>query len=58
MDPHLPAQLAQRLAPSLCRRVGATPAAFVEEASRETVHEGGQRMHGGLPVFVYSFPIR
>jgi len=39
MDPQLPAQLAQYLAPSLRRRVGATPAAFVKEASRWTVNE-------------------
>jgi len=47
-----------RATPLLRQKVGATPAPFVEGASRETVHEGGQRMHGGLPVFVYSFPIR
>jgi hypothetical protein len=44
--------------PLLRQKVGAAPAPFVEGASRETVHEGGQRMHGGLAVFVYSFPIR
>jgi len=39
MDPHLPSQLVQLLAPFLCRRVGATPAAFVEGSSRWTVNE-------------------
>ena len=54
MDPQLPAQLVQFLAPFLRWKVKAIPAPFVEGASRETVHEWGQRMHDCLPVFVYS----
>ena len=53
MDPQLPAQLVQLLAPSLRRRVKALP----PHSWREH-RDSRQRMHEALPPFVYSFPIR
>jgi len=57
MDPQLPAQLVQFLAPSLRWKVKAIPAPFVEGASRETIHNGVNESTTACP-FVYSFPIR
>jgi hypothetical protein len=57
----LPSQLVQFLAPFLRWKVKALPAAFVEGASRETVHEWSQRIHDCMPIrlFVpYSLTVR
>jgi hypothetical protein len=54
----LPSQPVQFLAPFLPWNGESPPAAFVEGASRETVHEWSQRMRACPSVFVYSFPIR
>ena len=61
MDPQLPAQLVQLLAPFLRWRVKDTLDAFLEGTPRQPVHQWSQRIYDCLPIrlFVpYSLTVR